>query len=61
MTGTYPSEGENQLGLYAVVVGAPEIVGGAASEIIFDAPLQIAGDSVEAVGGNINCVAVVVG
>ena len=61
MTGAYPSEGENQLGLHAVVVGAPEIVGGAASEIIFYSPLQIAGDSVEAVGRHIDCMPVVVG
>lgn len=42
MTGAYPSEGENQLGLHAVVVGTAEFICGAASEIIFDAPLQIA-------------------
>lgn len=60
MTGAYPSEGENQLGLHAVVVGAAEIVGGAAPEIIFNAPLQIAGYGVETVGCHIDRVAVVV-
>ena len=49
------------MGLHAVVVGAAELIGGTASEIIFYSPLQIAGDSVEAVGGHIDCVAVVVG